>query len=141
MAEHTPAQMGFTLWVLARPGLSPGEEAAFTRRLEDYMAEHSLLMLGGPLCCVVWSAERSLTASDQVDLIDWLTSDMAPVVVCVSPLSDDLDRPALREAGCVRADSADAALIPLIWLYQLRRITADLFLQILGGFVQPVDAH
>jgi len=84
---------------------------------------------------------RSLTATDQVDLIVWLSDDMVPVTVLLSPLSATIDRPAVRDAGCVRADGSDLTLIPLTWLYRCRRITAEMFLQILGGFVRPAVVH
>jgi hypothetical protein len=93
MAKNAEALMGFTLWIVARPGMSAASEAAFTRRLEEYMSEHELFTTGTPLCSVVWCPDRSLTATDQVDLIDWLSGDMVPVTVLMSPLSATIDRP------------------------------------------------
>ena len=141
MAKNPEQLLGFTLRILARPGLGPAAEEAFADRLEAYMSEHELFTRGGPLCCVVWCPERSLTATDQVDLIDWLAGDLVPVTVLLSPLSTVLDRPAPSEDGCVRVDGSDLTLIPLTWLYRCRRISAELFLQILGGFVRPAVVH
>jgi hypothetical protein len=121
--------------------MSAAAEAAFARRLDQYTTERQLITDGGPLCSIVWSAERSLTATDQVDLIDWLVSDMVPVTVLISPLSADLERSAARDAGCIRADCSDLTLIPLTRLYRCRRISAEMFLQILGGFVRPLVVH
>jgi hypothetical protein len=96
-----------------RAGLSPSNEAAFARRLEDYLADHFLLSSGSSLCSVIWSPERSLSPTDQVDLITWLGDDTAPVTVLLSPLSQRIDRPAARDAGCIRAEGTDLTLIPL----------------------------
>ena len=35
----------------------------------------------------------------------------------------------------------DMNLIPVTWLYRIHRISADQYLQILGGFVRPAVTH
>ena len=133
--------LGFTAWIQPRPGLHPSAESAFARRLEDYLAERNLSMTGGPLCLVLWSDERSLSAIDQVDFIEWLVNDPIVPTVVLSPLSERTDAAADRRAGWLRADVMDVNLIPVTWLYRIHRISADQYLQILGGFVRPAVTH
>jgi hypothetical protein len=133
--------LGFTAWIQPRPGLHPSVESAFVRRLEDYLSERNLSMTGGPLCLVLWSEERSLSATDQVDFIEWLINDPIVPTVVLSPLSERTDVVADRRAGCLRTDVMDMNLIPVTWLYRIHRISADQYLQILGGFVRPAVTH
>lgn len=145
MAKRKPtlveAHLGFTAWIQPRPGLHPSVESAFARRLEDYLSERSLSMTGGPLCLVLWSQDRSLSATDQVDFIEWLVNDPIVPTVVLSPLSERTDVVADRGAGWLRADVMDMNLIPVTWLYRIHRISADQYLQILGGFVRPAVTH
>ena len=145
MAKRKPtlpeAHLGFTAWIQPRPGLHPSVESAFVRRLEDYLSERSLSMTGGPLCLVLWSQERSLSATDQVDFIEWLVNDPIVPTVVLSPLSERTDVVADRGAGWLRADVMDMNLIPVTWLYRIHRISAEQYLQILGGFVRPAVTH
>lgn len=135
------AHLGFTAWLQPRPGLHPSAESAFARRLEDYLSERSLSMTGGPLCLVLWSGERSLSAIDQVDFIEWLVNDPIVPTVVLSPLNECTDVVADRGVGWLRADVMDINLIPVSWLYRIHRISADQYLQILGGFVRPAVTH
>lgn len=139
----TPPELhlGFTAWIQPRPGLHPSAESAFARRLEDYLSERSLSMTGGPLCLVLRSDERSLSAIDQVDFIEWLVNDPIVPTVVLSPLNERTDAVADRRAGWLRADVMDMNLIPVTWLYRIHRISADQYLQILGGFVRPAVTH
>ena len=89
-------QRSFTVWIEPRPGTTFAEQGALARRLEDYGAPRDLLIGGSPLCAVIFAEDRSLTASDQVDLIDWLIDDPIVRAVAVSPLSSATDRPARR---------------------------------------------
>jgi hypothetical protein len=61
--------------------------------------------------------------------------------VVLSPLSERIDVVADRGAGWLRADVTDMTLIPLTWLYSIHRISAEQYLQILGGFVRPAVKH
>jgi hypothetical protein len=141
MVKPSQPQLGFTLWIDHRPGLSIAAETEFSRRLEDYLTERELLMNGGPLRALIWSAERSLSATDQVDLLDWLIDDPVVRAVSLSPLSRRLDRPADRDAGALRAGATDLTLIALTLLYRSRRVSAEQYLRILGGFVRPAVAQ
>ena len=133
--------LGFTVWIQPRPGIHPSAESDFARRLDDYLSERRLSMTGAPLCLVLWSEDRSLSAVDQVDLIEWLISDPISPTVVLSPLSGQTHVVADRGAGWLRADVTDMTLIPLTWLYSVRRISAEQYLQILGGFVRPAIKH
>jgi hypothetical protein len=140
-ANPPEAYLGFTAWIQPRPGLHPSAESAFARRLEDYLSERNLSMTGGPLCLVLWSEERNLSAIDQVDFIEWLVNDPIVPTVVLSPLNEHTDGVADRSAGWLRADVMDVNLIPVTWLYRIHRISADQYLQILGGFVRPAVTH
>jgi len=133
--------LGFTVWIEARPRLTAAEQTAFMRRLQDYAEAHDLLLGGGPLCALIFAEDRSLTATDQVDLLDWLIGDPLVQAVAVSPLSPRLQQPAGREAGYLRVGTTDLTLIGLTLLYRNRSLPAELYLQILGGFVRPVTVH
>lgn len=141
MAKTLEPRLGFTIRIEPCPGLPPALHAAFERRLEKYLAERELQMNGGPLCALIWSGERSLTATDQVDLLNWLVSQPLVRSVILSPLDRRLDRMADRDAGAIRVDILDTTLIALSLLYRTRRIGAELYLQILGGFVRPAIGH
>jgi len=134
-------RLGFTVSIQHRRGLQPGEEFDFSRRLEDYVSERRLSVTGEPLCPRLWSAERSLNAVDQVELIEWLIADPIAPTVLLSPLDHHVNAIADPSTGWFRADVSDAALIPLMWLYSIRRISAEQYLHILGGFVHPVVRH
>jgi hypothetical protein len=117
--------------------MTPAEETAFTRRLDDYMTARDLQFDGAPLRFVVRSPDRSLTSSDQVDLLDWLTDDPALCTAMVSPLVRRLDQPADRDDGYLPVHATDTALIGLTPLYRARRVSAEQYIAILGGFIRP----
>ena len=112
-ANQPEPRLGFTVWIQPRPGIHPSAESAFARRLDDYLSERRLSMTGAPLCLALWSEERSLSAVDQVDFIEWLISDPISPTVVLSPLSERIDVVADRGAGWLRADVTDMTLIPL----------------------------
>ena len=133
--------LGFTVWIQPMPGIHPSAESAFARRLDDYLSDRRFSMTGAPLCLVLWSEERSLSAIDQVDFIEWLISDPISPTVVLSPLIERIDVIADRGAGWPRADVTDLTLVPLKWLYSIHRISAEQYLEILGGFVRPAVTH
>lgn len=132
--------LGFTMWIAPRRGLTISEELDFVRRLEDYTRERELQMTGGPLRAVVSSLTRSLSATDQVDLIMYLVNDLAVERVAVSALSRGT-RPADRDAGYIEARSMDVAVIALALLYSSGRVSGEMALEILGGYVRPAVVH
>jgi hypothetical protein len=129
------------VWIQPRPGIHLSAESDFARRLDDYLSELRLSMTGVPLCLVLWSEERSLSATDQVDFIEWLISDPIAPTVVLSPLSECTHVVADRGSAWLRADATDMTLIPLTWLYSIHRISAEQYLQILGGFARPAVKH
>ena len=90
-----------------------------------------------PLRFVVRSPDRSLTPSDQVDLLDWLIDYPALCTATVSPLVRGLDQPANRDDGYLPVRATDTALIGLTPLYRARRVSAEQYIEILGGFIRP----
>jgi uncharacterized protein YggL (DUF469 family) len=141
MSRHRSQHLGFTVWIEARPRVTAAEQNAFMRRLQDYAEAHDLQLGGGPLAALVFADDRSLTATDQVDLLDWLIDDPLVMAVAVSPLSPRLEQPAGREAGYLSVRATDLTLIGLALLYRNRSLPAELYLQLLGGFVRPVTVH
>jgi len=141
MSRNGSQHLGFTVWIEARPRVTAVEQNAFMGRLQDYAEAHDLLLGGGPLAALVSSDDRSLTATDQVDLLDWLIDDPLVMAVAVSPLSPRLEQPAGREAGYLSVRATDLTLIGLTLLYRNRSVSAELYLQLLGGFVRPVTVH
>ena len=137
MAKTRDACLNFTVWIEPRTGLTPAEEFAFTRRLYDYMTARDLQVDGAPLRVVVRSPDRSLTPTDQVDMLDWLMDDPALCTATVSPLMRQLDRPANRDDGYLRVRATDMVLIGLTPLYRARRVNAEQYIEILGGFIRP----
>ena len=138
MARRFEPLLGFTAWIEVRLGLPCAAEAAFARRLEDYLSERDLIASAGPLDSLISSPDRSLSATDQVDFLDWLADEPVVCTVILSPLVQQLDRPAEKDTGFVRACLADPVVIALKTLYRCRRVNAELYLQLLGGFVRPV---
>ena len=141
MSRRGSDHLGFTVWIEARPGVTAVEQNTFLRRLQDYLDDHELQIVGGPLHALVFAEDRSLTATDQVDLLDWLIGDPVVRAVALSPPSPSVDRPAQRDAGYLRVQATDLTLIGLTLLYRSRSLSAELYLQVLGGFVRPVVLH
>lgn len=137
MSDTTETYQDFTLWVTPRPGLTETEQAAYQRRLEDYIQGQDIFMRGDHLRGVLWSPERSMTAEDQVTLINWLIDDPAVSMFSLSPLNDTVDDYALREEGYLDVQPWDLGLIGLTVVYRMGRVDAKTYLQILGGFVRP----
>jgi hypothetical protein len=137
-------QYGFLLHIEPCPGFTLGEARELDRRIQDCAEAHELELQGGQLLHIVSSEDRSLTATDQVDLMDWLINQSGISVVRLSTLTEQLDPSQLRsvwQAGYAQASVCDLGLIGLSILYRARRITAELYLQILGGFVRKVERH
>ena len=141
MSKSASDQLGFTVWIDPRPGTTFAEQGALARRLEDYGRARDLFFGGAPLCAAVFAEDRSLGASDQADLIDWLIDDPIVRSVAVSPLSSVSGRPASRAEGYLKVQATDLTLIGVTLLYRTRALSAELYLQLLGGFVRPLTLH
>jgi len=139
MAKPEPHR-GFTIGVELVPGATLAQARGLERCIEDYADAHELQIAGHHLTYVVSAADRGLTAVDQVDLLDWLTDQPWVRNVRLSPLALS-DTPATWSEGFLLVASCDVPVIGLKLLYRCRRITAEQYLQILGGFVRPLTVH
>jgi len=137
MAKTLEPRLGFTVWIEPRTGMSPAAQAEFLRRMEDYLDARDLQCDGAPLRAVIWSPDHGLSATDQVELLDWLIADAAVCTASVSPLMRHSAEPASIADGYVLVRAADTAIAALSLLYRARRVSAELYLQILGGFIRP----
>jgi hypothetical protein len=133
----TEPLLGFTLWIEPVPHQSSADRTQFAREIDDYAAEQGLVLDGQMLRTVVAGADRSLTLADQVDLVDWLSHHPSVRRIAISPLTEQLDRPARREDGALMVCAVDLETIGATLLYRLRRITPEMYVHILGGFVRP----
>ena len=133
---------GFMVRAQVGPGWPYQEHALFMRRWEDYLAERDLFWSGAPGAAVVWSEDRDVEPTDQVDLLLWLLDQPMVRSVSLSQLDERIDDPyTLRELPVVHARFGDLALIPLQWLYRARRIDARQFIEILGGHTCAAQVH
>lgn len=95
VAADAPLQHGFTAWVeLTRPGVA--NVLAFSLGLDRHLASLGLVRSMNPLHMLVWSPERSLTAEDQADLIEWMASERRVAVVTIGHLRPHAGIPSVR---------------------------------------------
>lgn len=140
--------LGFALALEVLPGLPLTECRRIERFLEDHAELHGLVLSGHQLTPYVTAPEHELSAVDQVTLIDGLVDVPGLVSIRVGaigrtvPMADEDELPENDTADAyVVARSGDLALIGLTLLYRCGRITAPLYLQILGGFVRRAGVH
>lgn len=144
MAKHVEPHLGFLLQLEPRPGFTMAQARQLDRAIEDYAEAHELDLGGSQLVQIVSAEDRSLTVTDQVDFMDWLIDQPGISCVRVSTLTSKLDISDARsvwQAGAAHVSVCDLGVIGLTILYRARRITADLYLQILGGFMRPALVH
>ena len=141
MAKPTERLRGFAVLIQPYPGFTVGQMRDLERRVEDYAEAHDLQVDGHHLMYAISSTERSLSATDQVDLVDWLSGQPGIRALRLTPLRERPDTPAAEEEGFLLVPSCDTVTIGLKLLYRARRISAELYLQILGGFVRSVSVH
>ena len=134
MAKVEPL-LGFTVRIRPPRGLSPAAEYRFGSALELYLLERDLLTNGGPLFAAVYSNDRSLSATDQVDLLTWLVFEAGVPALALGPLVPDCGAP-MGDGPMIRVHRSDPVLSHLDALYRDHRIDADLFLAVLGGQVR-----
>lgn len=157
-------QLGFALRLTLRPGMAYAECRQIERWLEDYAERQGLQLTGHQLHQFVVARDRAVTVADQVALIDRLVNLPGLVAARLGPIVtwaalpagadtvDDTHEPgAYAEAGpdiddppddaFIEARSGDHAVIGLTLLYRSGRLSPELYLQILGGFVRRVDVH
>ena len=137
MTRREP-RLAFAVRIVPVPGLAPAVWRRFLNEWEAHADEHGLQLDGTQLLWRVFSAERSLTEEDQVDLLDWLVDRPLVCEALLSPLSERADPVPQLEAGFVRLRCSDPCTPGLVLLYRNRRLTAPMVLHALGGFVRPV---
>ena len=128
--------LSFEIRLRMQPGITLRQELSFERELGLYLLERELVGEGGPLAMSIRSDSRDLTVTDQVDLLAWLMSS-APVATAEVAAQAQVDRGDHLKAGdarsneVIRACHSDLALTPLLELYRLGRIRADLVAEVL----------
>ena len=108
----------------------------------EYLIERDLRDSGTPLQMLVWSDERSLSATDQVDLLVWLVAQPAVAMVEIGRLVENGGSPG--ECGSQPVAAArfgDLGLVPMAWLYGTNRLNAEQFIQMLGGYRSTATLH
>ena len=136
------ALLGFNVWITPFQGTTPAVFAALQRRVEDYLIDRDLHDSGTPLQLVLWSDERSLSATDQVDLLVWLIAQPGIATVEVGPLQAHGRLPGERGTEpVVVARFGDLGLVPMAWLYASSRLSAEQFIQMLGGYRSTATLH
>ena len=111
MAKTTERMRGFAVLIQLYPGSTLAQMRELERRIEDYAEGHDIQMSGHHLTYAVSSPERSLTATDQVDLVDWLTSQHCISTVRLTPLRVETDLSASDEEGYLSVPACDIATI------------------------------
>lgn len=134
--------LGFTIWLTPSRATTPTEQARFQRRLEDHIAEHDLLGSGSPLQMLNWADDRSLTTTDQIDLLVWANGQPAVNAAELGPLVAHAGMPGERGSQpVVAARFGDLCLVTIIWLYQASRLKAEQVIELLGGFQSTATLH
>lgn len=141
MAKPAERLRGFAVLIQPYPGFTLQEMRELERCVEDYAEAHELAMEGHHLTFTVSSDERSLTATDLVDLVDWLSGQPGISALRLTPLRDRASLASAEEDGFLIVPACDGVTIGLKLLYRARRISAEMYLQILGGFVRSVHVH
>lgn len=140
--EQPAPALGFTVWVhLARPA-SAAEVKLFRYGLDRYLETNELARSLNPLHMLVWSAERSLTVADQVDLLTWLIVDGRAAAVEIGDLQTHMGLPASRDrVRMLPARPADHSVLTVTSLYRTGQLEAEQFVEMLGGYRAPVALH
>lgn len=141
MNTSIPEALGFSFSIVPVPGMTWPQLAALERQIEDFARERELMLGGHQLQHVLWSLQRSLSAADQVEFLDWVVGVAGIASVNLSPLLPDQDLPAPLSQGYLRLMPLEPVVIGLTILHRLGHIKPELYLEILGGFVRPLVTH
>jgi hypothetical protein len=139
--KGTEGRRGFAVLIQPFAGFTLHQVRDLERRIEDYGQAHDLEMAGHHLAFAVSSPERSLTATDQVDFVDWLSGQPGICTVRLTPLHEQPEASSAQDGAFLLVAALDSVTMGLKLLYRSRRINAELYLQILGGFVRPASLH
>lgn len=133
-AAAAEVRLGFPVMLQLGPGLTPLAAEQFVQRYDNFLREHELLYDGAARRRFVFSADRSLSETDQLNLLSWLVREAQrlglSMNVWLGPMAQE--QPESFESG-VWAWQGDAALESLLALYDLGRIEASVLLQLLKG--------
>jgi hypothetical protein len=141
MNTSIPESLGFSFSIVPVPGLTWPQASMIERQLEDFARERELMLGGHHLQRVLWSLQRSLSAADQVEFLNWAVDLPGIVAINLSPLLPDQSLPAPLSEGYLRLAPLDLPVVGLTLLHRLGHIKPELYLEILGGFVRPVETH
>jgi hypothetical protein len=111
------------------PGLTPSQELAFEQGLASHLQARDLLADGTQLQMTIYSASRQLSTTDRIDLVAWLMLSTPVVSVQVTRTTG----PAAHAQAVLRASRSDLALGPVLALYRLGRLRAELVAEVLGS--------
>jgi hypothetical protein len=140
--------LGFAVRLHPSPGLSPQTCERFLQRYDNYLAEQELQFQGTQLWRFVFSPDRSLSVTDQVNLLSWLMADEISPNVQLGALQSSESQDwesggsngvgvgvvaGLRLSPMVWAWQSDPVLWALLLLYRWGRIGAVALLDILEG--------
>ncbi|QTN21774.1 hypothetical protein HZ992_16540 [Rhizobacter sp. AJA081-3] len=140
--EFPATGLGFTVWVhLPRPA-SVSEVRLYRHGLDRYIEANGLSRSMNPLHMLVWASDRSLTLTDQIDLLVWMVRDGRAVAVEMGPLQTQMGLPAGRDlVPTLPVRLADNTLLSMVRLYGAGHLPAEEFIEMLGGFQGPVTLH
>ena len=131
--------LGFSFSVVPMPRMTGAQRLALEREIEDFAQARDLLLGGDQLQRVFTSSQHSLSATEQVELLDSLLDRPGIAAVTLSPLLPGLAFPAPLSEGYLRLVPLVPCVIGLTLLYRLGHIKPAPYLEILGGFVQPLE--
>ena len=119
----------FQIRIRMLPGLTPSQELSFEQGLASYLQAHDLLADGTQLQMTIHSASRPLSKTDWVDLVAWLmlSTPVASAHIARTP------SPVKQGQVALRASRSDLALGPVLSLYRLGRLRAEVVAEVLGS--------
>jgi hypothetical protein len=120
------------------PLISAAQRRSLERDLLDQVEALGFELNGDFPAFQVCAPGRSLTADEQVTLLDWLV-DRPGLVALTVDLPGWARAPG--EGRVIEVPVGDLGLIGLTMLHRMRRISAPQYLQILGGFACPTAVH
>ncbi len=134
-SEVPERSLGFWIQLKLQPGLSARTQTKRLRKLEDAIDGLGLQIGGGTqLHLYIEGHGKELSLTDQIDLADWcLLHTEATEIVLTEFTSERWLPPA--HGRVLRIGGWDLAVIGVALLYRMGRIKADLYAELLGGFV------
>jgi len=128
---------GHGFWIQLRmpPGLSARTQTKRLRRLEDAIDGLGLQIGGGTqLHLFIETPSKELSLTDQIDLADWCLLNTEATEIVLTEFTEERGLPPTH-GRVLRIGGWDLAVIGVALLYRMGRIKADLYAELLGGFV------